>query len=522
MRKYLILILLLTSLLAQSQGLRHSVCIVYPNYSSVERARLNEYSMWLSRVGAYRLSRILTTTTRDGYFGSGVVVEQGEKLVLTSRMVVGCAGTATVVFQLHEGLRRYDSCVVLGVDTVTGLALIRLPSNAIGKPLPLASQPCIDGDAVSAASFPMLQSGPSWQLSRGHVSDAYFVNHGRTYLRHTAAVDPGSAGGPLLRKDSAGYAIVGILTDHVFEREEAVVAIPLSDIQHTVQDPLTNEQEAMADLMSFEAMEWTKLLSQLPDSALQSVREEAETSMPLDLMRHVIQYGKEQLVRSGDKLTVRDRLGLVSNINRLGSPVLNYTTFFNSYDSYVGLDLFELAMGPHRMALFGMRFGCLLRTYPPMESTMYEKKPIASPQFGLFTGMQVPVRVANKQLIVPRITAGLSAGPYFTWNDYFYMAREVGLCFTTDLTAGLDYRYEFPAHKGKARKTASGRSIAKMHIEKALSVGLHYDLQFYGTTSPYPEYRAGSIRQPIGQGGIDDDMSLYLCHGLSLRIGLYL
>ena len=221
---------------AAAQGLRHSVCIVEPEYSETDKSFMADYSLYMARAGMRSASRALTAYKNEGTFGSGVVIEQGgRKYVLTNLHVVGYAEKATVVFQLHEKTVRYEHCVVTGTAS-TDLAAIALPAECEMIALPVYGGAIDEDFSIVAAGFPGLGDKPSWQLTRGSISNARVDvdAHERAsrIIQHTASIDPGSSGGPLLLKNAEGkYEILGINTWKAFYREGVGLAIGKEDVQ---------------------------------------------------------------------------------------------------------------------------------------------------------------------------------------------------------------------------------------------------------------------------------------------------
>ena len=200
--------LLCVLLPASAQGLRHSVCVVEPEYSDADKSLMGDYALYTARAGMRSASRALTAYKNEGTFGSGVVVEEGgKKYILTNLHVVGYAGKATIIFQLHEKTVRYEHCDVVHVG-LTDLAAIALPSDCEMIALPVYAGEIEEDVSIVAAGFPELANKPSWQLTRGSISNARVDvdshEHASRIIQHTASIDPGSSGGPLLLKNKDG------------------------------------------------------------------------------------------------------------------------------------------------------------------------------------------------------------------------------------------------------------------------------------------------------------------------------
>lgn len=180
-----------------AQGLRHSVCFVEPEFSETDKALMGDYSLFMARAGMQNASRALGAYKNEGTYGSGVVVMYAsKKYVLTNLHVVGYAKQATVVFQLHEKTVRYTHCDVTNIGTAD-LAAITLPAECEMIALPLYEGELDEDMAIVAAGFPELAGKPSWQLTRGSISNAHVDidsrEHATRIIQHTASIDPEAA-----------------------------------------------------------------------------------------------------------------------------------------------------------------------------------------------------------------------------------------------------------------------------------------------------------------------------------------
>mgnify|MGYP002522168932 CR=1 FL=1 len=96
MKRFVSIAILLLALVAgiQAQGLRYSVCIVAPEFTSSERETMDDFALYMARAGMKSASRMLSAYKEEDTFGSGVTIEQdGRKYVLTNLHVVGYAQT---------------------------------------------------------------------------------------------------------------------------------------------------------------------------------------------------------------------------------------------------------------------------------------------------------------------------------------------------------------------------------------------------------------------------------------------
>jgi serine protease Do len=129
------------------------------------------------------------------------------------------------------------------------LALILFPPDAkVEAKLLLVKTVPQNGADVWSAGFPVLGTEPMWQLGKGIISNrnvksAGFANPERPFvIQHTAQIDPGSSGGPLLIKSkssAAGYDAIGINTWKGNLREGANYAVPAEYIEKFIRSNKT-------------------------------------------------------------------------------------------------------------------------------------------------------------------------------------------------------------------------------------------------------------------------------------------
>lgn len=195
-------------------------------------------------------ARYAGASEETGVFGSGILVRwrtptgKTETRVVTNAHVLdgadeaeifdadGAAADATESDRKKARARAWNATLVR-VSTDDDLAILRVQGGAPGAQhgLGLRLSPPREDEAVVAAGFPGIGARPSFQLSRGTISNASFRAGGgpfAAYLQHTAAIDPGNSGGPLL--DGEGR-LLGINTIKVVGRESVGFAIPAVRVQ---------------------------------------------------------------------------------------------------------------------------------------------------------------------------------------------------------------------------------------------------------------------------------------------------
>lgn len=273
---FLLLVLGLSVSAYEAHGqsnLRHSVAIVYEQPDSVLSSRLKDYSLWLSRQGKRDASRYLTSLTRKGT-GSGVVVEHaGQLLLLTNSHVIGTGSYADVAFIQGRDTLLIPHCRRIMQDHLMDLAVLRLPQDGDGRLIPLSFSelPVEDGMSVWSAGFPGLAGFPSWQIGQGIVSnsDLTFPDWDKHFIQHTAQIDPGSSGGPLLLRSEESYHIIGINTSKAYAREGVGLAIPASDCLAALRAPEGSTVRALLIAIdTLDVTDYASLYMRMPEDII--------------------------------------------------------------------------------------------------------------------------------------------------------------------------------------------------------------------------------------------------------------
>lgn len=177
-----------------------------------------------------------------GSYGSGFIVArraspQPMVFVVTNRHVVDLAESVTIVLENGEA---YAGAEVVYADRQHDLAVLAFPEARpvpIAYGFPVASEPVRDQQEVTATGFPSLAGRPSYQTTRGYVSNERFeledgAGETHRFIQHTAPIGPGSSGGPLTTE---GGRLVGVNTLKILDSDSAYVAVPASNVAEAVR-----------------------------------------------------------------------------------------------------------------------------------------------------------------------------------------------------------------------------------------------------------------------------------------------
>lgn len=234
------------------QDLKKSVCVVKQNCTDAETEAYEKTASTLFSNSYMSAARNLRQGL--GGFGSGFLyrADNGNLYIITNKHVVRDAKSVQLTFKADGGDKTISNCSVIAKSDSMDIAVVEFPATETGfVPLSFDADRVVDGTSVWSAGFPGLGDEPAWQLGNGVVSNDNLVNMELTdsvhiaVIQHTAQVDPGSSGGPLLvlkenSKDKSvalkEYKVVGMNTWKAFHRENANFSLMAKDILKVVNN----------------------------------------------------------------------------------------------------------------------------------------------------------------------------------------------------------------------------------------------------------------------------------------------
>lgn len=331
------------------QDLKKSVCVVKQNYTDAEKEAYEKTASTLFSNSYMSAARQLRKFT--GSFGSGFLykAENGKLYIITNKHVVKDAKAVQLVFKTDGTEKTIPNCNVVAKSDTTDIAIVEFPGS-IGElsPLVFSADPVTDGTSVWSAGFPGLGDEPAWQLGNGIVSNGKYNNKTLTdganidVIQHTAQVDPGSSGGPLLilkennktiqkevtvgrKKKTVSetiiekeYQVVGMNTWKAFHRENANFSLMAKDIKNMVNsiNVVTSSNSKNADQLQVQIEKFMELFNESGEKMTAFISDDMVTTMPEDQM--VVMLGNisdnaNTTLRNGDaieglKLMVADNI----------------------------------------------------------------------------------------------------------------------------------------------------------------------------------------------------------------------
>ena len=184
----------------------------------------------------------------------------------------------------------YEHCAVKTVSHNEDLALVCLPASCTQPAMAISMVAAEDGQDIVAAGFPGLAGKPSWQITKGSVSNAnlHIDKEKSVYIQHTAPIDPGSSGGPLLQKQGDTYLIVGINTLKAFWRDNVGLAIPADAISRFITTASSSESAASElAAITINGETWATMVDKMDKECADSLRNMI-VDMPLDVVTNTL------------------------------------------------------------------------------------------------------------------------------------------------------------------------------------------------------------------------------------------
>ncbi|MDR2942254.1 MAG: serine protease [Treponema sp.] len=335
--------LAVTVCFGQAGALRDYVGLISIHYHPDVVAYMGKFKERFEKKGYTNAAKAIDNYLK-GLSGTGFiyVASDGTCYVLTNEHVVASSESLSITFEKQDGSKTvYDRLKVLYVDEEKDLALLVFDAGV--KPfkngLSFNAKAIDEGVDVFAAGFPGLGNTAVWQFSRGNISNVSVrvpksIDSDETigpYIQHTAQIDPGNSGGPLLIAAQGvltGYSVIGINTLSARARQAANYAIPVDQVRTFIDTALSKQPRNEKEFITKKVDEFVKglngnksvyehiakfisnnftasnaeyAISELLDKASRSVLEDIDrtfTSDPVEGMNAAVAWNIESLMRS--------------------------------------------------------------------------------------------------------------------------------------------------------------------------------------------------------------------------------
>jgi serine protease Do len=255
------------SLRAQTSAtaLRDYVTVIHQSYHPGVVDYVNTLKKFAENRGEDDMVRNIDAFLKGG-FGSGFVYvdSEGNNYIITNYHVIARAYSISIEFEKTDGSKTlFSGLNILAADEDMDIAILAFPASErpFQSGLSFVSRAPDEGEDVYSAGFPGLGNNPVWQFGRGIVSNSRVLippsdDDSREYgpwIQHTAQIDAGNSGGPLLIAQNdplALYAVIGVNTASGINRQAANYAIPISRVETFIEASLkkTETGEALKKL----------------------------------------------------------------------------------------------------------------------------------------------------------------------------------------------------------------------------------------------------------------------------------
>ncbi len=250
-RKLLLSLCLLFINVYLSADIINSVAIVRPESGEKAGEAFSSVAIWLENSRNESLAETFRFKSENSGFGSGFLVEgEGNLLyMVTNFHVVSQSDRASIEFQDHDGNSTVlEACPVLLADENRDLAILLIDRDATDlelKGLSISADMQVEGTDVWTAGFPGFGEDPLWQLAKGSVTNRkartseLSVNGLEYVIQHSAIIDSGSSGGPLLLEnpDKKGdYSVIGVNTWSARGRDNTYFSIPAKNLVELINE----------------------------------------------------------------------------------------------------------------------------------------------------------------------------------------------------------------------------------------------------------------------------------------------
>jgi serine protease Do len=194
-----------------------------------------------------------------GSIGSGFIINDasGQNYILTNNHVIAQAYDLSITFERQDGFKKsWQGLKIIAADEETDLALLAFApgDKPVEQGLVFITRTMEEGEEVFSAGFPGLGTAALWQFGNGRITNA-IARFPKSlddetlmgpFIQHSAQVDPGNSGGPLLipqKNAPSGYAVAGINTLSALWRQAANYAVPVNTVETFVKAALHPEPQ---------------------------------------------------------------------------------------------------------------------------------------------------------------------------------------------------------------------------------------------------------------------------------------
>ena len=276
----------------------------------------------------------------SGGFGSGFIYSDasGKQYVITNNHVITQSYTISISFEQQDGTKKKYDLRLVASDEDVDLAILDFPNDEkpVSRGLVFLNRSVQEGEDVFTAGFPALGITPVWQFGRGMVSNA-FARFPKSltdetlmgpFIQHTAQMDAGSSGGPLLAAQTgspSGYAVAGINTLGAIWRQAANYSIPAGTAQTFIENALNPKPDTFRSALNTRLEKFTEGL-QVNRAVYPHISEYLSTAV----VGENAEYALKEMVEKGDIAARRNLREMINSNPASGMSIAVAWTIENS------------------------------------------------------------------------------------------------------------------------------------------------------------------------------------------------
>jgi S1-C subfamily serine protease len=212
-------------MLCRNKG-RLAILAVLLSFASFASSPTSAHEPSQSQIAQLKRAVVLITTYDDRgnplLQGSGFFIDREQ--VVTNLHVI--KGASQISIETFAGTTTTVQSVV-ATNQRTDLALLRIAQPCAGSTiLPLGTAPPVEGESILLVSNPQ---GSRWKITRGNVGLLWKLAGRGTRLQITAAILPGSSGGPVVNERGQ---VMGIASSHASSADDLNFAVPVESLRN--------------------------------------------------------------------------------------------------------------------------------------------------------------------------------------------------------------------------------------------------------------------------------------------------
>lgn len=232
------------------------VCIVHEQFSERQIEMYTKFAQYFAKSDYSSLTESIKKAIKPKSFGSGFVYvdKDGNNYVITNNHVASVGEFVSVEFENSNGKKKnYADLKLVARDAEIDVAVFQFTKEKpFNEGLKIITKQQTENTEVYSAGFPGIGQKPLWQFGKGITTNVNVTEEGLLFdpsissiIQHSAQVDPGNSGGPLLIKDSSavtGFSVIGINTAQAYYRQAANYAIPAQILQDFIDSAIHNKK----------------------------------------------------------------------------------------------------------------------------------------------------------------------------------------------------------------------------------------------------------------------------------------